>query len=152
MTDIPNIIQTKTLGNETDVFWQDSELLNAISPRTVLVLTLRIQEGSAESTQLEKILAACKLNAEQYNLIQLDNNEQLAWHQLKQSAQPAVVILFGIHPSNLGISAMFRFNSLNNFDKTQWIPTLSLQELEKNQEAKKALWTDALKPLFADKE
>lgn len=152
MTDIPKIIQTKIVSNKTDVFWGTSDILKSVVPRTVLVITRPIDEDSAENEQLAKILAACKLQEEQYNIIQINSDEQLAWHQIKQAAQPAVIILFGIPPSELGISALFRFNNLNNYDKTQWIPTLALDKLEQDTEVKKQLWAGTLKPLFADKE
>ncbi len=151
MTDFPRIINTEIIDTETDIFWYNNSVSHeTISPKPVLILSKKIDELSAEQQQLNKILDACKLLQDKYNIVQLTENERLAWHRLKDIANPSVVILFGVHPSDLGISALFRLNWLNNFDGASWIPTLSLQELEQQPQAKKDLWTNALKPLFAD--
>lgn len=151
MTDFPLIINTEIIDTETDVFWYNNSVSHEqVSPKNVLILSRKFDVQSAEQEQLNKILDACKLNGEMYNIVQLADDEQTAWHQLKNAAQPSVIILFGIHPSRLGISALFRLNGLNNFDNASWIPTLSLAELEQQPQAKKDLWAHALKPLFAD--
>lgn len=151
MTDFPRIINTEIIDTETDVFWYNNSVSHeTISPKHVLILSKKIDEQSAEQQQLNKIIDACKLAVDKYNVVQLTENERLAWHRLKDIANPSVVILFGVHPSDLGISALFRLNGLNNFDRVSWIPTLSLQELEQQPQAKKDLWANALKPLFAD--
>ncbi len=151
MTDFQRIINTEIIDTETDVFWYNNSVSHdPISPKSVLILSKKIDEQSAEQQQLNKILDACKLTEDKYNLVQLTDNERRAWHLLKDIAKPSVVILFGVHPSDLGVSALFRLNGLNNFDGASWIPTLSLPELEQQPQAKKELWTSALKPLFAD--
>lgn len=151
MTDFQTIINTEIINTETDVFWYNNSASHEnIIPKNVLILSKKIDEQSAEQQQLNKILDACKLAEDKYNVVQFTENERLAWHRLKDTASPSVIILFGVHPSLLGISALFRLNALNNFDGASWIPTLSLQELEQQPQAKKDLWTNALKPLFAD--
>lgn len=151
MTDFPRIINTEIIDTETDVFWHSNTTsYENVSPKNILILSKKFDEQSAEHSQLIKILDACKLKSDAYNLLQFAENEKKAWHQLKVSAQPSVVILFGIHPTNLGVSALFRLNGINNFDGVTWIPTLSLQDLEQQPQAKKNLWGNALKPLFAD--
>lgn len=151
MTDFQTIINTEIINTETDVFWHSNSVSHEkISPKNVLILSGKIDEQSAEQQQLKKILDACKLTENNFNHVQLADQERLAWHLLKGVANPSVVILFGVHPSRMGISALFRLNAMNNFDGTSWIPTLSLQELEQQPQAKKDLWTNALKPLFAD--
>ncbi len=150
MTDFPRIINTEIIDTETDVFWYNNSVSHeTIATKNVLILTKKIG-NQQEQEQLDKILSACKLSADIYNIVQLDESEKRAWHQLKEAAHPSVVILFGVHPSTLGISALFRLNWLNNFDSVSWVPTLSLAELEQQPQAKKDLWTNALKPLFAD--
>lgn len=150
MTDFPRIINTEIIDTETDVFWYNNSASHeTISTKNVLILTRKIGNAQ-EQEQLDKILSACKLNIDLYNIVHLDADEKTAWHQLKETAHPTVVIMFGVHPSSLGISALFRLNGLNNFDGATWIPTLSLAELEQQPQAKKDLWTNALKPLFAD--
>lgn len=151
MTDFQTIINTEIINTETDVFWYGNSVSHEkISPKNVLILSKKIDEQSAEQQQLNKILDACKLTEDKYNIVQFTENERLAWHLLKGIANPSVVILFGVYPSRMGISALFRLNAMNNFDGASWIPTLSLQELEQQPQAKKDLWTNALKSLFAD--
>jgi len=58
------------------------------------------------------------------------------------------VILAGILPIQLGISAMFRLNEPNKYGDCIWIPTLALTELDKLPEMKKQLWNMGLKPVF----
>lgn len=151
MTDLQGIIQTEIIDTETDAFWHSADaLLENLSPKNVLIFSRNFNESSPEHTQLTKILDACKLSQANYNLLQLDEHEKKAWHQIKSAAQPSVVVLFGVHPSQLGISAWFRLNGLNNFDGATWVPTLSLSELGQQAQAKKDLWGNALKLLFAD--
>lgn len=150
MTDFPRIINTEIIDTETDVFWHDNSVSNESAPKNVLILSTKIANQSTEQEQLNKILDACKLNGEMYNIVQLADDERKAWHRLKEATKPSVIILFGIHPSQLGISALFRLNGLNKFDNASWVPTLSLTELEQQPQAKKDLWANALKPIFAD--
>lgn len=150
MTDISTIYKSKVITTETDIFWSEKHIVKAMQPKNVLIISKMFSDGSKESTQFNKILEACSLDPTSINLIQLTEKEQIAWQHLKQHCEPAVIILFGIHPKNLGISALFRLNSINNFDNVKWIPTLSLSELEQKPEVKKTLWQNALKPVFAD--
>lgn len=151
MTDFPRIINTEIIDTTTDIFWHNNlSILGTFSPKPVLVITNTYPENSTEETQLQKILDACKLTTEAYNILQLPENEKVAWHSLKNSLKPDNVILFGVHPNQLGISALFRLNAANKFDGITIIPTLSLPELEKQPQAKKDLWVNALKPIFAD--
>lgn len=152
MTDFPQIFNTEIINAETDVFWHKEEV-SAQSERqyATVIITNSLQPGSAEEVQLNKIIEACKIPAEDYYILQLQNNEQRAWHTIKQSFQPLQLITFGIPPSRLGIASLFRLHAVNHFDSSVIIPALSLQELEQNPQAKKDLWLNALKPVFADK-
>lgn len=153
MTDFPNILNTEIIDSKTDIFWANqSELTTGMTAGQVLVITSTYAEGSAEQIQLDKILSACQLTQDSCNIMSLDNDTHIAWHHLKTTLAPPTVLLFGIHPNNLGISALFRLNSTNNFDGVTVVPTLSLQDLEQQPQAKKDLWVNALKPLFADKQ
>ena len=150
MTDISTIINTPIINPETDIFWQNEDGSPTVSDIGTIIITTRIETGSAEEIQLQKILEACKLNKDSCVFIQLDTTDKKAWHALKGSYHPQAVILFGVHPQQLGIAALFRFNQYNNYDGAKWIPTLSLNELEQNAQAKKDLWVNALKPTFID--
>jgi len=150
MTDTSTIINTPIINPETDIFWQNEQRSSSVSNIETLIITNKIEADSPEEIQLNKILEACKLNKESYVLMQLDAADKKAWHTLKANYHPQAVILFGVHPQQLGIAALFRFNYYNNYDGAKWIPTLSLSELEQNAQAKKDLWVNALKPTFVD--
>jgi hypothetical protein len=151
MTDFLNIIKTEIIDPETDIFWTTSTNIgDAITGGKPLIVSLQYLPGSADDVQLKKILDACKLDTDAYNILQIAAEEKIAWHILKNKYAPTTVLLFGVHPQQLGIAALFRLNGINNFDSTTIIPTLSLQQLEQLPQAKKDLWVNALKPLFAD--
>lgn len=152
MTDFPKILNTEIIDAEADAFWVlQHSITDGLSPKEILVITSPISPESPEAGQLNKIIAACKIQEGNYNTIQIDKNEKVAWNHLKNTLNPRHVITFGINPKQLGISALFALNSKNHFDDTIIIPTLSLNELEQQPNAKKELWVNALKPIFADK-
>ena len=152
MKDIPIIIETDIISDEWNTFWDSlSETKGPLAPKRVLVLSGPYGPTSSESQQLQKMMQACNLTEDRYNVIQLVDDEDIAWHQLQYHLKPYVIILLGIHPSRLGISALFRINEPNNYNECIWIPSLSLSELEINPEVKKLLWLQGLKPVFVDK-
>lgn len=106
--------------------------------------------GSAEEQTLLKMLAACKLDAGAYHILQLQPEQCIAWHQIKDQAKPQYVLLLGISPQQLGINALFRLNEANAFDSSTFVPSLSLDQLIQMQDMRTALWVQGLKPLFID--
>lgn len=150
MSDNIDIIQSKIVGKEWDALW-DKETTSETAPVPVVVLSETYSSGSAEEAQLQKMLQACGLDAAQYKIILLANEQLMAWHAIRERYQPKVVLLLGVNPYQLGVSAMFRLLGPNNFNDCTWIPAPSLTELEKQPEAKKQLWLNALKPVFVDK-
>lgn len=152
MTDIPRIITSEVIKSEQDVFWEDiSAVIGELPHKKVLIISTAFAAGSDSETQLQKMLGACQLTDADYNTIQLDEGQQVAWNKMRDLLQPEVILLVGVMPKDLGISALFRLNSVNNFDGIKWIPTLSLPNLEQQPNTKKELWLQALKPLFVDK-
>lgn len=150
MTEFLNIIKTEIIDPETDIFWNTSNTGDAVTGGKPLIISLQYLPGSADDVQLKKILEACKLDTGTCNILQITPDEKVAWHVLKNKYAPTIVLLFGVHPQQLAIAALFRLNGINNFDSTTVIPTLSLPQLEQQPQAKKDLWVNALKPLFAD--
>lgn len=148
MTTIPDIIQSDIVTSNVDVYWSALPDDLSVSAVKVLVVTKPLQ-GNSEESQLEKILQACKLEQQDYHIYQLQENT--AWHQLRDRLTPKVVLLFGILPQQLGVSAMFSLYHPNRFDNTVWIPCISITEMEKHPDTKKQLWVDGLKPVFVDK-
>lgn len=151
MNGSPDIIRTSVIGQELDVFWDENPaLLQEIQPRPVLILSTTFAKDSAESAQLDKMLAACKLEQQHYNLIQLKDNERCAWHRIRDTLQVKTILLLGVVPPQLGISVQFMPHQVGRFDGCSWIQTLSLHELQTKTDIKNHLWNYGLKPVFVE--
>ena len=147
-----NLIKTDVVSAEYDTLWNDiSTVAKDAGPKPVLILVNAYAPESTDGQQLTKMLEACKLKPEQYNIVQLNDQQQIAWYKLREQLDPKVIFLIGILPSQLGISSLFKINAPNHFNDRIWLATLSLSELEKHPEAKKQLWADGMKPVLADK-
>ena len=147
-----NIIKTGIVNPASDAFWSDiSSLIHDTVPRPVLILVQAYSSGSAEELQLQKMLDACGLKKEQYNIIQLGKGQKAAWNSLREQLDPKIIFLIGVTPSQLGISVLFQANMPNNFNDRVWLPTLSISELEQQPAIKKQLWLNGMKPIFVDR-
>ena len=150
METFPDIINTPVVFNHWDAFWQSPENHN-LQKKQVLVITTRFEANSEVDNQLQKILAACKLREEQIQILFLKEGEEIAWHRLRDIVEPKQVILFGVEPSQLGISAYFMPHQVSRFNGASWLQTLSLEELMKRPEIKTHLWNYGMKPVFLEK-
>lgn len=128
--------------NELADEWKDQD------PRSCLVLSGPIAEGSAEQQTLLKMLSACRLTPAQYHIFSIPPGRRVAWFKLRDTLQPQQVLLLGIDPKEIGIQAVFRNHEANRYDERVFIPSLSLSELELSPEAKKEFWAKGLKPVF----
>jgi hypothetical protein len=147
-----NIINTKVIPEDWNAFWEDiSPLVADMQPQDTLVLSQPFPTGSATENQLQKMLAACQLQPNQYNIIQLTDDQKIAWHQLREWLKPDKVILLGVSTDQLGISIQFMPHQVNRFNDCSWMPTLSIPQLEEYPDIKKHLWNYGLKPVFVDK-
>jgi hypothetical protein len=147
-----NVIKSDLITAEYDVYWnEDISLLQNAVPRPVLVVVSAWERGETDASQLTKMLEACKLKPEQYNVLQLTEVDKVSWRQLRVRYQPAVVFLIGVLPASLGVPVLFRLNEPNNFNETIWLPTISISELDKYAEVKRQLWINGMKPVFIDK-
>jgi hypothetical protein len=148
---LPNIIQSDIIRPGINTFWDEIPGLTKNSHhKPVLILCRVFQKGSAEEVQLEKMLTACRLTPEQYIIIQLEDDQKIAWHKLREGLKPSKILLLGIHPAQIGISALFGLNEINHFDERIFIPSLALKELEKQTNMRSQLWNSALKPVFIE--
>lgn len=145
-----NIINSDIITNKYDGLWENPELLSNLVPRPVAVIVNDFLPGSDDEMQLNKMLQACRLDAAKYHIVRLTDAKLLAWHKLNDQLKPKIIFLIGILPVQLGISAYFRLNEVNNFDGCIWLPTLPLSELNRHDEVKKQLWTNGMKPIFVD--
>ena len=144
------LINSKIVPSAQNIFWDDlPESWRLLTPRKSLILTQPFQPGSPEHETLLKMLAACKLVPEQYHILQIEEQQQVAWHQLRNKLQPEFALILGVSPQTLGISALFRINEPNAFNDCTIIPSLSLSQLIQMQDVRTALWTQGLKPVFA---
>jgi hypothetical protein len=144
---LPDIFNTDIVSAAFDVFWED-ERMKQFGPKDNLVISLPFASGSVADIQLNKLLAACKLSAEQYHIIQLAPDEEIAWHLLKSSTQATKVMLLGVLPAQLGIAAMMLANEVNQFDGAQWMPSLSLDQIAQNDALKKQLWVNVFQKVY----
>jgi hypothetical protein len=145
------IINTKIVKAEWDEFWLEGSIDAHYKPKDCLVVTQSFALGTPEEIQLKKMIGACGIDTLNVNTIHINNLEKLSWRQLKEKLDPKYVLLLGIQPIQLGISALFRLNEPNYFDHCLLIPALSLTEMETMPEMKKELWLNGLKPVFVDK-
>jgi hypothetical protein len=144
-----SIISSDIISNREDIFWNEvTEIPEMVSGMSLLILS-KPNTNPQDEIQLNKILQACQLKSEQYYTLYID--KPVAWHKLKEKLQPKVVLLFGIHPYELGVSALFHIFTPNHFDDCLWIPSLSIADMEMQPDTKKQLWVRALKPIFVDK-
>ena len=151
MAEIPDIIKVPIVSNVWDALWSPlPDAVPSAAGTPMLVLTRPYEQGSATETQLHKMLQACGLNAAQCAIVMVEEQDSMSWAALKNRLQPKVVLLTGVHPQQLGVAALLQLNKPNNYSDTIWIPTLSIPELEQQPEAKKALWLEALKPVWVD--
>jgi hypothetical protein len=148
---INGLISSDLVPAANDVFWQDvTALVAGMEQKPILIITNIIEQGSAEKLQLQKMLDACKLTPDKYNLLMLAQGQQAAWHLLREQLNPKIIFLIGIMPAQLGISALFKLNEPNSFNDRVWLATLPLKDLEQNAELKKQLWVNGMKPVFVD--
>jgi hypothetical protein len=133
-----------------DVFWEaiPAEHRAALAPADTLVISTVFAPDSAEEQQLQKMLAACKLAPGQYCVLQLEEGQRIAWHQLREQVQCTKVLLLGVSPDRLGILALFAVHEVNNFDAVQWMPTAALPELLQDNNLKQHLWTNVLRKVY----
>jgi hypothetical protein len=150
MSQLIDIITTPVVTATWDVFWNGSGYATGGRRVHTLVISHRSAQGSKESEQLMKILAACQMPEGSYHMITIDEQELLAWRQLRPVFNPRIVLLMGVAPSQLGISALFQLNEPNRFDDTIWLPTLPIAQMEEQPALKKELWEKGIKPLFIE--
>lgn len=148
---ISNIINTAIVSDQYDIFWKDDLLkTKSLAARPVLFITAK-NENTEEEILIQKIIDACKLQSEQYNLLKLNEGEQIAWHILRDELEIRTIVLFGIEPKQLGVSVHLMPHQNNRFDNCNWIPTGSMQQMATYPEIKTHLWNYGLKPVFIDK-
>jgi hypothetical protein len=152
MAPIPNtfmqLYNTKVVPSAADAQWVELPVPPNFIGARLLVITSPFAPGSAEEQTLQKMMAACKLGAEDYTILTVNEEAPYSWNKIAAAGAPEVVLMLGINPAVLSIHALFRLNAPNAFLGHTFIPSLSLSALEQNAAAKKDLWASGLKPIF----
>lgn len=114
----------------------------------MLVVTRPFGKGSPAATTLSKMMDACRLRLEEYAIFELPEGEMLSWSLLRGQTDAQFVLLLGVSPAELGISALFAFNRPNHFGGAQFIPGLAPDQLVQDAASRGELWKEGLKPAF----
>ena len=136
------------INTSSDFLLNRNDLDLAVLSKAKMVVFTQHLNNQEELDFLKKILAACKMESSDYCMIELKQDQQIAWNQIRDELQPSFVLSFGIPANKLGILALFKFNGSNSFDNCQFIFVDSLNALQNNVALKKTLWTNILKPIF----
>ena len=148
-----NIITTNIIPANNDATWNPlPDTISNLPPKPVLVITNDMEIGGEEYTILMKMLNGCKLLPEQFNHIQVANEDQISWPQLHYKLNPFIVLILGVLPSRLGVSALFKINEPNHYDGTIWLPTIRVSDVVREDSFKKFLWQKGMWPLLVNKE
>jgi hypothetical protein len=132
---------SKLIENKNNIEKNISEGL--LTFRTLVIPAPFINQEE-ELEQLEKILAACKLQKEDYTIVTLTND----WSYFRHFNTIKEVLLFGMDEQDLNLNIQIPFNQPVNFDNRVWVKTSSVAEMMHSKEIKNALWQSALKPHF----
>lgn len=147
-----SLIQTPVVPVANDAFWNQESIENkGFEPKPVLVVAPPSSDTQEERQMMEKILTACQLSTDDYNLLWLPEGEKLAWHTIKEAWKVRTVILFGIEPSAMGIQAQFMPHQTSRFSDCNWLYTATVRYIMEHPEIKAHLWNYGLKPVFIDK-
>ena len=139
------LFNTKVIPSFVDAEWQAPPLPD-MSGAKLLVISKPFPAGGAEEGTLQKMMAACKLSASDYVVLQMD--KPYAWQSIAGAGAPKAALLLGVLPAALSIHALFRLHAPNAFGGNAIVPALSLEEIERSPAAKKDLWDNGLKPLL----
>lgn len=151
MSDFPDIISQQIISSNYDILWSTPAALTALAPRNVLVISTGFAPNSEEEEMLKKMLLACLLSDDDYHIVQMQPDEMLSWHALRDQLKVHTVLLLGIMPAQLGVSALLMPHQISRFNGCTWIVTDSLQTLIQRPEIKAHLWNYGLKPAFVEK-
>lgn len=112
----------------------------------ILVLFLESDYNAGTETMLQKMMASCKLEQKDTYFVALkDENQLLA---IVQHYNPITVVSFGLTFQgetirfNRSAYKPFRFNNI------KFLLSDSLTKLNSDDQLKRTLWTNGLKPLF----
>jgi hypothetical protein len=145
-----NIINCEIIPSRIDDYWDvDGDFVKTLTSVSVLVISNQIQSDSSRFFLL-KMIGACGLNSSQYHIVEMQADKKVPWYKIRDIARPKVVLLFGVIPPRLAISALFNLYEPNKFDNVIWIAAPDLELLEQSVEMKSRLWNDGMKIVFTN--
>lgn len=142
-----HIFPVKIIPAAADQQWLRPSLPDS-SGRKLLVISRPVTAGSSQEATLQKMMAACKLQTGDYLLMPFDAAAPASWTCIVANGAARQVLLLGVRPDELFIQALLQPFVPNDFSGHSFIVAPSLEELEREPAAKKALWTEGLKPAF----
>ena len=144
------LLRSKIVPPAQDAFWAPlPQHWQQLPPAKLLAITQPFERESSEETTLVRLLQACGMTpGTNAHILVPDTDEPLSWWQVKAHFAPSYVLMFGILPAQLGISALFALNAANSFDGCAFIPTIAPALFAQDTGTKKVVWENALKPLF----
>lgn len=106
--------------------------------------------GKEQLDFIQKILQACKLTLDDVALLPIPD-EGITIEQLKAAYQPAILVMFGIDPTSIGLPIRFPEFKLQSYDGTTYLSApdiaLLMEDTENGKLLKSRLWA-CLRSLF----
>jgi len=96
---------------------------------------------------LTSILAACKLSLGDVAIVNISNLPSVQYGDLREKYKSAVVILFGLAPSDLEMPVNFPEFQIQPFNNCTFLYTPDLEKLESDKVLKSKLWV-SLRRIF----
>lgn len=145
--EVPDIFNAPLVSSVVDALWDGTQTSELRSCKT-LVISVPFAPASEEEQQLLRMLGACKLGPEDYQIVQIAPGNFVAWHQLKARSGADKVLLLGVPPVQLGVQALMTLHEINHFNEAQWMVTSTLEEISGNPQLKQHLWVNMLKKVY----
>ena len=139
------VFKTKIVPAAFDRFWADAGSSTAdLAPKQVLVLAA---EPVGEE-MIARMLNRCGVAATDFMTFRVAPGSVVPWNSLNDKVRPRVVVLLGVAPADLGISALFVFGSPNRFGGAIWIPGPATADMEQTPDLRRQWWESGLAPVF----
>lgn len=139
------------IENDTDAL--QVRAWNALGGNRKNILVVVSHEGvqylpDDELQFLITILKACRLTLADIAIINLDTSTEKNYKTITGSFGSQHILLFNVTPLQFGLPVHFPFFQIQPFDQSTYLSAPALQEIEKDTESKKQLWS-SLKTLFS---
>ena len=126
---------------------------NALGGNRKNILVVVSHEGvqhlpDGELQFLITILKACQLTLADVAIINLDTSTEKNYKTITGSFGTQHILLFKVTPLQFGLPVHFPFFQIQRFDQCTYLSAPALQEIEKDTESKKQLWS-SLKTMFS---